>query len=951
MDNLEIFGAKEHNLKNITLSIPRSQLVVITGVSGSGKSSLAFDTIYAEGQRRYMEAFSMFAKNMMGDIRRPEVDKINGLSPVISIEQKTVSKNPRSTVGTITEIYDFMRLLYAKIADAYSHVSGKKMMKQTDDEIVNLIFKKFSGQNVIFLAPLVKGRKGHYRELFEQLAKSFVRVRIDGIIKEIKPKMQLDRFKAHDIEVVTDVIKIEEKNRIRIQETVKKTLDMGKNTVYAQLEQDKKTFFFSRNLTCPESFISYEDPSPNTFSFNSKYGQCETCKGLGSVHIPDIDAIIPDRSKNIEDGGLAPLGEYRDTSIFDMLKKILRKQGYTIKTPIEKIDPNTLKYILYGREEEIAELGEDTLDTPMGLNMAMYWEIYPGIIRYIAHQYRFGVTTTQERMAQFFTESPCPNCNGGRLKKESLHFKLLDKNIYELATMPISDLKIWFENLPEQLDERKNLIAKDILKEINNRLKVLDEIGLGYLDLNRGAKTLSGGEAQRVRLATQIGSQLVGVMYILDEPSIGLHQRDNFKLIQSLKNLRDLGSSVLVVEHDREMIEEADYVLDIGPGAGIHGGDIVAQGNPDFILKQNTETAQYLRREKDIFIPEKRREGNGKFLTLIGATGNNLKNLTVKFPLSKLIVVTGVSGSGKSTLITETLAPILKTHHSRELTYKALPYKSIEGLENIDKLIEIDQSPIGRTPRSNPATYTGVFTLIRDLFAQLPEAKIRGYKQGRFSFNVKGGRCETCHGGGEQVIEMGFLPDVSVTCETCKGKRYNRETLEVRYKGKSIADVLNMTIEEAIHFFEAHPRILKYLNAINDVGLGYITLGQSSVTVSGGEAQRIKLATELAKRDTGKTFYILDEPTTGLHFSDIKKLTDVLQRLVNKGNTVLVIEHNLDVIKLADHIIDLGPEGGKNGGYIVAEGTPEEIVLNPNSITGKFLKKELELTQKITVSV
>jgi excinuclease ABC subunit A len=947
MDNLEIFGAKEHNLKNITLSVPRNRLVVVTGVSGSGKSSLAFDTIYAEGQRRYMEAFSMFAKNMMGNIHRPEVDKINGLSPVISIEQKTVSKNPRSTVGTITEVYDFMRLLYAKIADAYSHVSGKKMIKQTDDQIVNLILKKFPDENLIFLAPLIKGRKGHYRELFEQLSKSFVRVRVDGIIKEITPKMQLDRFKAHDIEVVTDVLKIEEKNRTRIQETVKKTLDTGKNALYVQLENEKKSFFFSRNLTCPDSFISYEDPSPNTFSFNSKYGQCETCKGLGSVHIPDIDTIIPDRTQSIYDGALAPLGEYRDIHIFNLLKKILHKQGYTLKTPIEKIDQNTLKHILYGKEEDIAEL-ENTLDTPMGLNMAMYWEIYPGLIHYMTHQYRFGVTSTQERMAQFFTESACPKCNGSRLKKESLFFRLLDKNIHELAIMPLSELKIWFGEVTKKLDERKNLIAKDILKEINNRLKVLDEIGLGYLDLNRSAKTLSGGEAQRVRLATQIGSQLVGVMYILDEPSIGLHQRDNFKLIQSLKNLRDLGNSVIVVEHDREMIEEADYVLDIGPGAGTHGGDIVAQGNPDFILKQDTETAQYLRREKDIFIPENRREGNGKFLTLIGANGNNLKEITVKFPLGKLIVVTGVSGSGKSTLITETLAPILKTHYSRELTYKALPYKRIEGLENIDKLIEIDQSPIGRTPRSNPATYTGLFTLIRDLFAQLPEAKIRGYKQGRFSFNVKGGRCETCHGGGEQIIEMGFLPDVSVTCETCKGKRYNRETLEVRYKGKSIADVLNMTIEDALHFFEAHPRILKYLNAINDVGLGYITLGQSSVTVSGGEAQRIKLATELAKRDTGRTFYILDEPTTGLHFSDIKKLTDVLQRLVNKGNTVLVVEHNLDVIKLADHILDLGPEGGKDGGYIVAEGTPEEVILNPNSITGKFLKKELQLTQKET---
>jgi excinuclease ABC subunit A len=946
MENLEIFGAKEHNLKDISLSIPRNQLVVVTGVSGSGKSSLAFDTIYAEGQRRYMEAFSMFAKNMMGNIRRPDVDKINGLSPVISIEQKTVSKNPRSTIGTITEVYDFMRLLFAKIADAYSHVSGQKMQKQTDDQIVQLIFNKLSNENVIFLAPLIKGRKGHYRELFEQLSKSFVRVCVDGKIMEIKPKMQLDRFKAHDIEVVTDVIKIEEKNRTRIQETVKKTLDMGKNSMYVRSEKQKSVFFCSRNLTCPTSFISYEDPSPNTFSFNSKYGQCEHCKGLGSVYVPDIDSIIPDRSKSIHEGGLAPLGEYRNISIFDMLKKILRKKGYTLKTPIENIDQNTLKHILYGKREEIAEI-EDVLDTHIGFQMAMCWEIYPGIIRYVEHQYRFGVTSIQERMVQFFKESVCPSCEGGRLKKESLHFRIRDKNIYELATMPLSDLKTWFEELHQHLDERKNTIAKEILKEINNRLKVLNEIGLGYLDLNRGAKTLSGGEAQRVRLATQIGSQLVGVMYILDEPSIGLHQRDNFKLIQSLKNLRDLGNTVIVVEHDREMIEEADYVLDIGPGAGVHGGSVVAQGKPEFILKQDTETSQYLRREKDIFIPAVRRQGNGKYLVLEGASGNNLKNITVRFPLGKLIVVTGVSGSGKSTLITETLAPILKTHYSREITYKALPHKSIEGLEHIDKLIEIDQSPIGRTPRSNPATYTGLFTLIRDLYTQLPEAKIRGYKQGRFSFNVKGGRCETCHGGGEQVIEMGFLPDVSVTCETCKGKRYNRETLEVRYKGKSIADVLNMTIEEAMAFFEAHPRILKYLQAIYDVGLGYITLGQSSVTVSGGEAQRIKLATELVKRDTGKTFYILDEPTTGLHFSDVKKLTDVLQRLVNKGNTVLVVEHNLDVIKLADHIIDLGPEGGENGGYIVAEGTPEEVVENPKSITGKFLKKELELTKRV----
>lgn len=946
MENLEIFGAKEHNLKNIDLSLPRNQLIVVTGVSGSGKSSLAFDTIYAEGQRRYMEAFSLFAKNMIGSIRRPEVDKINGLSPVISIEQKTVSKNPRSTIGTITEVYDFMRLLFAKIADAYSYVSGQKMQKQTDDQILHTIFQKFADKNIIFLAPLIKGRKGHYRELFEQLAKSFVRVRVDGQIKEITPKMQLDRFKAHDIEVVTDVIPITEKNRTRIQETIKKTLDTGKNSMNILLENEIDSYFFSRNLTCPVSFISYEDPSPNTFSFNSKYGQCEHCKGIGYVHVPDIHTIIPDHSKSIYEGGIAPLGEYREISIFNLIKKILRKKGYTLKTPIEQIDQNTLHYILYGKKEELAEI-EDTLDTPMGLQMAMYWEIYPGIVQYVAHQYRFGVGSTQERIAQFFTETTCPSCKGSRLKQESLHFKVLDKNIYDLASMPLSALKNWFETLPKHLDKRKNLIAADILKEINNRLRVLNEIGLGYLDLNRGAKTLSGGEAQRIRLATQIGSQLVGVMYILDEPSIGLHQRDNFKLIQSLKNLRDLGNTVIVVEHDREMIEEADYVVDIGPGAGTHGGTVVAQGKPDFILKQDTETSQYLRREKDIFIPYERRSGNGKFLILEGASGNNLKNLTVRFPLGKLIVVTGVSGSGKSTLITETLAPILKTHFSREINYKALTYKTIQGLENVDKFIEIDQSPIGRTPRSNPATYTGVFTLIRDLFTQLPEAKIRGYKQGRFSFNVKGGRCETCHGGGEQVIEMGFLPDVSVICETCKGRRYNRETLEVRYKGKSIADVLNMNVEEAMSFFEAHPRILRYLTAIYEVGLGYITLGQSSVTISGGEAQRIKLATELVKKDTGKTLYILDEPTTGLHFSDIKKLTEVLQRLVDKGNTVIIVEHNLDVIKLADHIIDLGPEGGENGGYIVAEGTPENIIQNTKSITGQFLKKELSLTCKV----
>ncbi|MDW8302732.1 MAG: excinuclease ABC subunit UvrA [Bacteroidia bacterium] len=946
MDRIEIFGAKEHNLKNIDINIPRNQLVVITGVSGSGKSSLAFDTIYAEGQRRYMEAFSIFAQNMMGNIRRPNVDKINGLSPVISIEQKTVSKNPRSTVGTITEVYDFMRLLFAKIADAYSYISGEKMEKRTDDQIVDLILTKFTDLNLIFLAPLVKGRKGHYRELFEQLSKSFVRVCVDGQIKELKPKMQLDRYKTHDIQVVVDVIKIHENNRSRIQETVKRTLDIGKNTMLVMEENQQHVFFFSRNLTCPTSFISYDDPSPNTFSFNTKYGQCQHCKGIGLVLVPNIDAIIPDRSLTIAEGAFAPLGEYRDIFIFSMMKNILRKKGYTLKTPIEKIDQNTLKLLLYGDTDQIKEIQEH-LDTPMGLNVAMYSDIYPGVIMYISHQYRFGTATTQERMAQYFTESECPECKGGRLKKESLHFKILDKNIYELAKMPISELQKWFLELPKYLDERKNTIAKDILKEINNRLKVLNEIGLGYLDLNRSAKTLSGGEAQRVRLATQIGSQLVGVTYILDEPSIGLHQRDNQRLIESLKNLRDLGNTVIVVEHDREMIEKADYVVDIGPGAGIHGGTVVASGKPTSILKKNTETAQFLRREKDIFVPTQRRSGNGHFLTLYGASGNNLKNITVRFPLGKLIVVTGVSGSGKSTLVSETLAPILKTHFSKEITYKALPYLRIEGLEHIDKVIEIDQTPIGRTPRSNPATYTGVFTLIRDWFAQLPEAKIRGYKQGRFSFNVKGGRCEACQGGGEQVIEMGFLPDVTVTCEVCKGKRYNRETLEVRYKGKSISDVLNMTVEEAIEFFQAHPRILKYLHAINDVGLGYMTLGQSSVTVSGGEAQRIKLATELVKRDTGKTFYILDEPTTGLHFSDIKKLTDVLQRLVDKGNTVLIVEHNLDVIKIADHIIDLGPEGGENGGYIVAEGTPEHIITVANSITAKFLKKELERTARV----
>ncbi|MCS7077812.1 MAG: excinuclease ABC subunit UvrA [Bacteroidia bacterium] len=945
MNNLEIFGAKEHNLKNIDLTLPRNQLIVITGVSGSGKSSLAFDTIYAEGQRRYMEAFSMFAQRMMGNIRRPNVDKIDGLSPVVSIEQKTVSKNPRSTVGTITEVYDFMRLLFAKIADAYSYISGQKMQKSTDDQIVELILKKFDNLNVIFLAPVVKGRKGHYRELFEQLSKSFVRVCVDGVIRDLTPKMQLDKFKAHDIEVVIDAIKIDEKNRQRVQETVKRALDMGKNTMLIMLEKEKRTFFFSRNLTCPTSFISYDDPSPNTFSFNTKYGQCPYCKGIGFVLTPDIDAIIPDRSININDGAFAPLGEAREIGMFELMKRILRKKGYTLKTPIQDIDQNTLKILLYGEKDKFSELGED-IDSPIWLSMAIYLEVFPGIINYIYYQYRFGSVSAQERMEQYFRESECSECKGGRLKKESLHFKILDKNIYDLAKMPISSLKEWFLELPKHLDERKNLIAKDILKEINNRLMVLDEIGLGYLDLNRGAKTLSGGEAQRVRLATQIGSQLVGVTYILDEPSIGLHQRDNHKLIKSLKNLRDLGNTVIVVEHDREMIEQADYVLDIGPGAGVYGGTVVAEGKPDRIIEQNTETSQFLRREKDIFVPKIRRQGKGQYLTLIGASGNNLKNITVKFPLGKLIVVTGVSGSGKSTLISETLAPILKTHYSKEITYKSLPYKKIEGLEYIDKVIEIDQSPIGRTPRSNPATYTGVFTFIRDLFAQLPEAKIRGYKQGRFSFNVKGGRCETCKGGGEQVIEMGFLPDVSVTCETCKGKRYNRETLEVRYKGKSISDVLSMTVEEAIHFFDAHPRILKYLHAINDVGLNYMTLGQSSVTVSGGEAQRIKLATELVKRDTGNTFYILDEPTTGLHFSDVKKLTDVLQRLVDKGNTVLVVEHNLDVIKVADHIIDLGPEGGEKGGYIVAEGTPEEIITVPHSITGQFLKKELELTPK-----
>ena len=934
--DVEVYGARVHNLKNIDVSFPRNKLVVITGLSGSGKSSLAFDTIYAEGQRRYMETFSAYSRQFMGGMERPDVDKVSGLSPVIAIEQKTTSKNPRSTVGTITEIYDFMRLLYARTADAFSYNTGEKMERMSEDQILKNIYKKFDLMPVNILAPVVKGRKGHYRELFEQIRKQgFVKVRVDGDIKDLTAKMQVDRYKIHDIEIVVDRLIIDEKDHKRLLESIQTAMRLGKGIIKIS-DKENNVAHFSKFLMCPTTGISYDEPQPNSFSFNSPYGACERCDGLGYIFVVDKESVMPNMKLSILNGGLAPMGEYRDVWMFQVLKALAKKYNFSLSIPLEKLGNENIDIILNGTHELLSVAVEYNK-----WNVQNYQITFDGIIKLLEEQQdKRSDTANADDMDAFRKLKTCPECNGARLKKESLNFKVDGKNIFELAEMDITGLKTWFSTVEDRLSERQNIIAKEILKEIRARIGFLTDVGLTYLSLDRTARTLSGGEAQRIRLATQIGSQLMNVMYILDEPSIGLHQRDNERLIGALKNLRDLGNTVLVVEHDKEMILEADHVIDIGPAAGVHGGEIVAQGTPAEILKSGTLTAAYLNGKKGIEIPKRRRRGNGHKLSIIKATGHNLKSVSVDFPLGKFIAVTGVSGSGKSSLITETLYPILNHHFFRAKKHP-LPYERINGLKEIDKVIEIDQAPIGRTPRSNPSTYTGVFSDIRNLFVLLPEAKIRGYKPGRFSFNVKGGRCETCQGAGMKVIEMNFLPDVSVPCEECGGRRYNRETLEVRYRGKSISDILDMSIEEACVFFEQMPAIYRKIKTLNDVGLGYIRLGQSSTTLSGGEAQRVKLATELSKKDTGKTFYILDEPTTGLHFEDINVLLGVLNELVEKGNTVLVIEHNLDVVKVADWVIDLGEEGGAGGGRILFEGTPEGLIQNPISLTGKFLKKEM----------
>jgi len=938
LETLDIEGARVHNLKNISLKIPRDKLVVITGLSGSGKSSLAFDTIYAEGQRRYVESFASYARQFLGTLERPDVDKIDGLSPVISIEQKTVSKNPRSTVGTITEIYDFLRLLYSKVSDAYSYVSGEKMIKYSDKEILQLIKKEFNKKSISILAPVVKGRKGHYKELFKTILKQgYLRVRVDGKIVEISRNMQLDRYKVHDIEIVIDRVDVTDNTKKRISDAINLAMKQGKGVLMV-LEKDKESDpprFFSRNLMCPTSGISYDEPAPNSFSFNSPYGACPKCNGLGEIAEVSKDKIIPDEKKSIKAGGILPLGEYSNKWIFKQVEIILNYYNFKLTTPIKDLSEEAMSTILYGTNSDL-KVTEIIAGTS-----TKYTFGFEGVTSFIERQYDENKAKSIGKWAiKFMNKTTCDVCNGSRLKKESLYFKINDKNIAELAQFDIDELANWFENVEKKLSKRNQVIARDILKEIKTRIQFLLDVGLTYLSLNRSAKSLSGGEAQRIRLATQIGSQLVGVLYILDEPSIGLHQRDNNQLIDALKNLRDIGNSIIVVEHDKDIMLASDYLIDIGPEAGIHGGKIVGQGKPDEVIKGDSITAKYLSNKLSIEIPKKRRKGNGKQIEIKGATGNNLKDVNVKFPLGQLICVTGVSGSGKSTLIDDTLYPILNNHIYNGKR-NPLPYKSIKGIDNVDKIIEIDQSPIGRTPRSNPATYTGVFTDIRSLFSRLPEAKIRGYKQGRFSFNVKGGRCETCQGAGVQTIEMNFLPDVYVECPECSGRRYNRETLEVRYKSKSISDVLNMTINQAVDFFENIPSILQKTKTLQQVGLGYVHLGQASTTLSGGEAQRVKLATELAKKNTGNTFYILDEPTTGLHFEDIRILLIVLNRLVDYGNTVLIIEHNLDIIKVADHIIDLGPEGGKNGGTILASGTPEQVARDNKSYTAQYLKKEL----------
>lgn len=932
-DCVAVYGARVHNLKNIDAFIPHDKLTVITGLSGSGKSSLAFDTVYAEGQRRYIETFSSYARNMLGALERPDVDKITGLCPVISIEQKTVNKNPRSTIGTITEVYDFLRLLFARIGEAVSYKSGKPMIKYTEEQILELILGKFDNQKVLILSPLVNNRKGHYKELFEQLRrKGYLNVRVDGELQEIVVGMRLDRYKNHNIELVVDKLKVSGKDSQRLKETIAVAMKQGDGVIQVFDVEKGEGFFYSKSLMDPITGLSYREPAPHNFSFNSMQGACPKCKGLGSVNLIDVDKIIPDKSKTIYSGGILPLGSYSNNFIFSQIAGICEKEGYSLKTPIKDLSEKALDEILNGTDEALVN--------PAGIGRG-YQPTYDGIVKYIEMQQNDEVSSKAQKWAgQFYTPTVCPVCHGARLNREALHYFIDGKNIDELANMELSDLKEWVDTVEQKLGKQQQVVAKEILKEIRSRLHFLNDVGLDYLSLSRSSMSLSGGESQRIRLATQIGSQLVNVLYILDEPSIGLHQRDNDRLIHSLKELRDLGNTVVVVEHDKDIMLESDYVIDIGPKAGRKGGKVVFAGTPEEMLKSGTLTAGYLNGSLKIEVPAKRRKGNGKKLTLKGCSGNNLKDVDLTLPLGALICVTGVSGSGKSTIINETLQPILSQKFYRSLK-EPLPYKAIKGIENIDKVVTVDQAPIGKSPRSNPATYTNVFANIRNLFVELPEAKIRGYKPGRFSFNMSGGRCDVCKGNGYRSIEMNFLPNVLVPCEACHGQRYNRETLEVRFKGKSIADVLDMTINQAVEFFENMPSILSKIKVLQDVGLGYIKLGQPSSTLSGGESQRVKLATELSKKDTGKTLFILDEPTTGLHFEDIRILMGVLNKLVDRGNTVLVIEHNLDVIKCADYIVDMGPEGGKNGGKIIAVGTPEEICESKDSITGKFLRKEL----------
>ena len=936
-EKINVWGARVHNLKNIDVEIPRNTLTVITGLSGSGKSSLAFDTIYAEGQRRYIETFSAYARNFLGGMERPDVDKITGLSPVISIEQKTTNKNPRSTVGTTTEIYDFLRLLFARAGKAYSYETGEEMVKYTEEKVVEMIHERYTGHRVFILAPVVKNRKGHYRELFEQMRrKGYLNARIDGKICEITEGMKVDRYKNHDIEIVIDKLAVSDKDNERLKNSVKVAMRAGDGLIMILDKDTDTTKHYSRHLMCPTTGMSYGDPAPNKFSFNSPQGACPRCKGLGNINVLSLEKIIPDRKASIYNGAILPLGKYKNQMIFWQITAILKKYDLDIKTPVEDIPTDAMDEILYGTLENVR------IDKELVHTSSDFFVAFDGVVKYLKNVLETDDSATAQKWSeQFMTTAICPECNGERLNKEALAYRIWDKNISQLSTMDIAELREWLEEAETHLDDKQRQIAHEIIKEMKTRLDFLLEVGLDYLSLNRQSATLSGGESQRIRLATQIGSQLVNVLYILDEPSIGLHQRDNERLINSLKELRDIGNTVIVVEHDKDMMTSADYIIDIGPKAGRKGGEVVFQGTPNDMLKEDTITSKYLNGTMTIPLPERRRKGNGKMIRIIGAEGNNLKNVDVEFPLGTLIVVTGVSGSGKSTLVNETLQPLLSQHFYRSLK-KPMKYAAVEGMENIDKVVNVDQSPIGRTPRSNPATYTGVFSDIRSLFVGLPEAKIRGYKPGRFSFNVKGGRCEACGGNGYKTIEMNFLPDVMVPCEECHGKRYNRETLEVRYKGKSIADILDMTINQAVEFFENVPDILRKIKTIQDVGLGYIKLGQPSTTLSGGECQRVKLATELSKRDTGKTLYILDEPTTGLHFEDIRILMDVIQKLVDRDNTVVIIEHNLDVIKLADYIIDMGPEGGRGGGMVMATGTPEEIVKKAKGHTWRFLAQELQ---------